>query len=30
VLYGSKARNHVTKESGGMVSKLKNWVKNIV
>ena len=30
VLHGSKAKTYVPKESGGMVSKLKNWVKNIV
>lgn len=30
VLHGSKAKAYVPKESGGMVSKFKNWVKNIV
>jgi cell division protein FtsA len=30
VLYGSKAKAYVPKESGGMVNRLKKWVKNIV
>ena len=30
VLYGSKANHYVPKESGNVVSKLKNWVKQIV
>jgi cell division protein FtsA len=30
VLYGSKAANTGPRESGGMVSRLKGWVKNIV
>lgn len=30
VLYGSKANHYVPKEAGNMVTKLKNWVKQIV
>jgi cell division protein FtsA len=30
VLYGSKANHYVPKESSTMVSKLKNWLKQIV
>jgi cell division protein FtsA len=30
VLHGSKAKTYVPKETTGMVSKFKNWVKNIV
>jgi len=30
VLYGSKAKTYVPKESGGMVNRLKKWMKNIV
>jgi cell division protein FtsA len=30
VLYGSKAKTYVPKERGGMFSRFKGWVKNIV
>ena len=30
VLYGSKARTFMPKESGGVFGKMKNWMKNIV
>lgn len=30
VLYGSKSNRYIPKESGGIVNRFKNWVRNIV